>query len=150
AAQSTAFNIPPALVAPQPGDPGTPEAIAAAERHAKSLAQTSVTNGASYSPSGALVKGKAKAKRLTVGIARLKHNAHAFVASGKAPPHAKILVRLLRNLKVVAKHWVRANAKGVFRTVFLHVGKGRYHTRAYLKLGGTKYHARSRRYLRIR
>ncbi|MFL5844819.1 MAG: CocE/NonD family hydrolase [Solirubrobacteraceae bacterium] len=151
---SSAFVVPPALAQPSPGDPGTPEAIAAAQRHAKVLAGSSVTSGASYTASGAPAtagsSGTSKLKRITVGIGRVKHARHAFRASGKAPAGARVLVRLIRNLKPVAKHWVRANAKGRFTTVFKNVAKGRYHVRAYLKLDGQKYHARSGRWLRIR
>jgi len=145
ASQSSTFNVPPALVAPSPGDPGTPEAIAAAQRHAKSLAAQQVSSGASGT-SGTAVK----VRHLTVGIAHVKRHRNWFRASGRGPAGARVLVRLLRNRVPVAKHRVRVGANGRFTTVFKHVRKGRYHMRAYLNLSGVKYHARSKRWLRIR
>ncbi|MCW2966448.1 MAG: pepX [Solirubrobacteraceae bacterium] len=136
------FNVPPALVAPQPGDPGTPQAIAAANERAVQQAQQvqqTQQSGSSVKTQGASAR---KAGRLSVHIARGK--SHRAVASGTAPAHAKVTVELIRNGHVTAVHHVRATAAGRFHTTFRKVRRGRYRVSASSKAGKATLHSRSK------
>jgi putative CocE/NonD family hydrolase len=149
-ASSTApgFNVPPALVAPQPGDPGTPEAIAAANRHAIRLAaqQTAEQQAAVHALGTTTTSSSDEHKagrRLYVRIARGRH--HRLRAPGHARPGTRVTVRLLRNGHAVGVKRVRANRKGHFSATFRHIGRGRYRAVALAKVGKAKVRARSRR-----
>ena len=156
ATSTAAFGLPPVLADPQPGDPGTPEAIAAANRHAVRLAaqqadaqQTAVDqlqgSGGGSSGAGAGNGGKA---HVYVRIARGRH--HRLRAPGHAKPHTSVTVRLLRNGKIVRTKTVRSQANGHFHATFLHIArKGLYRATVVTKVGTAKVHARSKR-LRVR
>ena len=148
AGQSASFAVPPALVAPSPGDPGTPESFAAANRLGQTQAQTIATTGATNAGSGT-AGSPAAGKRLTARILRVAKHRHMIRVRGKAPAGSRVLVRLIRNKTVVAKKRVRIGASGTYRVTFRHVRKGRYHVRSYVNATGTKLHARTKA-LRVR
>ncbi|MDX6640645.1 MAG: uncharacterized protein QOF12_1656 [Solirubrobacteraceae bacterium] len=113
--EDRSFNVPPPLAAPPAGAPGSPQAAQAVQN----------PNG-TFTPattSGSSTTSKAAAKRLVVQIARL---GRALVATGRAPARSLVVVRLVRNGRVVATRRVRAGATGTYRVRFTGLRSGRY------------------------
>jgi putative CocE/NonD family hydrolase len=117
------FNVPPAMVDPPAGDPGSPQAAAATQNPDGTFAPAAATHTAGSS---------ARAARVVVRIGK---GHRSLVAAGTAPAHSQVVVTLVRNGRVVATKRVRAGAHGAYRARFSHLEAGSYAFRVSARSG---------------